>query len=76
MVASILRDKKMILPCSAYLEGEYGIDGLFVGVPIKLGRSGVEQVLELKLTEDELQALRRSADSVKTLLERLVQLGF
>jgi len=76
MVASILRDKKMILPCSAYLEGEYGIDGLFVGVPIKLGRSGVEQVLELKLTEDELQALRRSADSVKTLLERLAQLGF
>ena len=76
MVASILRDKKMILPCSAYLEGEYGIEGLFVGVPIKLGRSGIEQVLELKLTEGERQALRRSADSVKTLVERLAQLGF
>lgn len=76
MVASILRDKKMVLPCSAYLEGEYGIDGLFVGVPVKLGRSGIEQILEVKLDDDEHQALRQSADAVKGLVDRLSQLGF
>ena len=64
MVEAILFDKKKILPCSAYLEGEYGIAGAYVGIPAKLGSNGVEQVIELKLTEEESAALRRSADAV------------
>jgi hypothetical protein len=59
MVASILRDKKKILPCATYLEGEYGIEGLFVGVPVKLGRAGVEEVIELELTAEEKAELER-----------------
>ena len=50
MVEAILKDKKKILPCAAYLEGEYGINGLFVGVPVKLGARGIEQIIEIKLT--------------------------
>ncbi len=69
MVEAILLDRKRILPCSALLEGEYGISGLFVGVPVKLGAGGIEKVFELKLTEDELAALRKSAGSVKELVE-------
>jgi malate dehydrogenase len=65
MVESIVRDKKRILPCSAWLEGEYGLDGLFVGVPCKLGRSGLEGILEVELTEEERQALHRSAGAVR-----------
>ena len=68
MVDSILLDKKMIMPCSVYLEGEYGIDGLFVGVPAKLGASGVEEVIQLELTEDERAALQKSADAVRELI--------
>jgi len=67
MVEAILKDKKKILPCAALLEGEYGIKGLFVGVPCKLGSSGIEQVLEIKLTADEQAALDKSADSVREL---------
>lgn len=67
MVEAILKDKKKILPCAAYLQGEYGIDGLFVGVPCKLGAKGLEQIIEIKLTEEEQAALRKSADSVKEL---------
>ena len=67
MVEAILKDKKKILPCAAYLEGEYGISGLFVGVPCKLGAKGLEQIIEIKLTADEQAALQRSADSVKEL---------
>ena len=69
MVEAILFDKKKILPCAAYLEGEYGIAGAYVGVPAKLGSNGVEQVIELKLTEEESAALRRSADAVLELVK-------
>jgi len=69
MVEAVLLDKKRILPCCAYLEGEYGINGLCVGVPVKLGAGGMEQVLEIKLTKEEQSALQGSADSVKELVE-------
>jgi malate dehydrogenase len=71
MVDSILRDRKKILPCAAYLEGEYGIRGLFVGVPVKLGRKGVEQILEIQLSEGENRALQQSAQAVQELVEKL-----
>lgn len=67
MVEAILKDKKKILPCAAYLQGEYGISGLFVGVPCKLGAKGLEQIIEIKLSADEQAALKRSADAVKEL---------
>src|ERR1700685_4203144 len=67
MVEAILKDKKKILPCAAYLQGEYGISGLYVGVPCKLGAKGLEQIIEIKLTAEEQAALQRSADSVKEL---------
>ena len=69
MVDAILMDKKRILPCSAYLEGEYGINGLFVGVPVKLGAAGVEQIIEVKLTRDERAGLARCADEVRQLVD-------
>ncbi|MFZ0818485.1 MAG: malate dehydrogenase [Candidatus Acidiferrales bacterium] len=68
MVEAILKDKKKILPCAAYLEGEYGIKGLFVGVPVKLGARGIEQIIEIKLTADEKAALEKSAASVRELV--------
>ena len=68
MVAAILQDKKKILPCAAYLEGEYGIKGLFVGVPVKLGEKGVEQIIEIKLTPEENAALQKSAAAVRELV--------
>ena len=68
MVEAILKDKKKILPCAAYLEGEYGIRGLFVGVPCKLGAKGLEEIIQIKLTPDEQHALQKSADSVKELV--------
>ena len=71
MVEAILRDKKKILPCAAYLEGEYGIKGLFVGVPVKLGRRGIEQVIQITLTPDEAAALKRSAEAVRELTDKL-----
>jgi malate dehydrogenase len=67
MVEAILKDKKKILPCAAYLEGEYGIQGLYVGVPCKLGAKGLEKIIEIKLTEDEQAALNKSAEAVKEL---------
>lgn len=71
MVEAILRDKKKILPCAAYLEGEYGIRGLYVGVPVKLGRRGIEQIIEITLTPDEAAALKRSASAVRELVDKL-----
>ncbi len=68
MVEAILKDKKKIVPCAAYLEGEYGINGLFVGVPCKLGSNGIEKIIEIKLTPEEQAALQKSADSVKELV--------
>ena len=69
MVEAILKDKKKILPCAAYLEGEYGINGLFVGVPCKLGANGIEQVYEVKLTAEEQAALNKSAAAVRELVD-------
>lgn len=69
MAESIIRDKKMILPCHAILHGEYGIEGLFVGVPVKLGRNGIEEIVEFDLTDDEKAALKKSADHVKEVCE-------
>jgi malate dehydrogenase len=71
MVDSILLDQKRILPCATYLQGEYGIDELFVGVPVKLGASGVEEIVELELRENELEDLRNSAGAVRELVEVL-----
>src|SRR3974390_642951 len=68
MVEAILKDKKKILPCAAYLEGEYGINGLYVGVPCKLGSAGIEEIIQIKLTPGEQAALQKSADSVKELV--------
>jgi malate dehydrogenase len=65
MVDSIVLDEKRVLPCTAYLEGEYGIDGLYMGVPVKLGAKGIEQVIELDLDEGEQQALKASSDAVR-----------
>jgi malate dehydrogenase len=69
MVEAIIMDKKKILPCATLLEGEYGINGIVAGVPAKLGSNGIEQVIEMKLTDDELAALKKSADAVKGLLD-------
>jgi malate dehydrogenase len=69
MVEAILKDKKKILPCAVYLQGEYGINGLFVGVPCKLGAKGLEQIIEIKLTDEEQAALRKSADAVTELVK-------
>jgi malate dehydrogenase len=67
MVEAIFRDKKKILPCAAYLQGEYGVNGCFVGVPVKLGAKGIEQIIEIKLTPEEQAAFNKSAASVKEL---------
>ena len=69
MTESILKDKKKILPCAAFLEGEYGIHGLFIGVPVKLGKTGIEEIIQITLAEDEQKALQKSADAVKELVE-------
>jgi malate dehydrogenase len=71
MAEAILKDKKKILPCAAYLQGEYGIQDLFIGVPVKLGATGMEQVIEIKLTEPEDAALKKSAAAVQDLVETL-----
>ena len=71
MVEAILKDKKKIVPCAAYLEGEYGISGLYVGVPVKLGRQGIEEIIQIKLTPEEAAALEKSADAVKELVDKL-----
>jgi malate dehydrogenase len=71
MVESILKDKKKVLPCAAYLEGEYGVNGLFVGVPVKLGRKGIEKIYEINLTAEEKAMLSKSAASVQELVDVL-----
>ena len=71
MVDAILNDRKKILPCSIFLEGEFGINNLFVGVPVKLGEKGIEQVIEISLTNDERSALHKSAAAVKELTDLL-----
>ena len=69
MIDAIFNDRKKILPCAAYLEGEYGIRGLFVGVPVKLGARGIEEIVQIKLTPEEQAALEKSAAAVKELVE-------
>src|SRR6185437_12983848 len=69
MVEAILKDKKKIVPCSLYLQAEDGIRDLFVGVPCKLGANGLEQIIEIKLTDEEQAALRKSADAVSELVK-------
>lgn len=68
MAEAVLKDKKKILPCAAYLEGEYGINDLFIGVPVKLGSNGIEEIIQIKLTDEENAALKKSADAVKELV--------
>jgi malate dehydrogenase len=76
MAESILKDKKKILPCAALLKGEYGLEDLFIGVPVKLGAAGIEEVIQIKLTEDERAALNRSAAAVQELKEVLKKLTY
>jgi malate dehydrogenase len=76
MAESILKDKKKILPCAVYLEGEYGINDLFIGVPVKLGSRGAEEVIEITLTETEKAALQHSADAVQELKDILSKLDY
>jgi malate dehydrogenase len=71
MIEAILKDKKKILPCCAHLNGEYGVKGLFVGVPVKLGRGGIEQIIEISLTPEEQTALSKSVGAVRELVEKL-----
>ena len=71
MAESILRDRRRVLPCAAYLDGEYGVKGLFAGVPVVLGNGGIERVLEIRLTADEQAAFDRSAEAVRELVEHL-----
>ena len=75
MVESILMDKKEVLPCTAYLEGEYGIDGIYVGVPVKLGAGGVEEIIEFELTDQESAALKSSAAAVQELVNVMADSG-
>ena len=74
MAEAILKDKKKILPCAAYLSGEYGINDLFIGVPVKLGQDGIEEIIQIKLTPEEDQALKKSAEAVKGLVEAMKKL--
>jgi malate dehydrogenase len=76
MAESILKDKKKVLPCAAYLDGEYGIRDLFIGVPVKLGANGVEQVIEIKLTGQEAAALQKSSAAVQELKSVLAKLKY
>jgi malate dehydrogenase len=74
MVDSIVFDQKRVLPCAAYCDGEYGIDKLFVGVPVKLGKDGVEEIVEIELAEAEREDLQRSADAVRELVDAMAAL--
>jgi malate dehydrogenase len=75
MIDSIVHDQKRVLPCAALCQGEYGIDGLFVGVPVKLGKDGVEEIIEIELSDQEREELHRSADAVRELVDAMAALG-
>jgi malate dehydrogenase len=75
MVDSILNDRNAVLPCAAYLQGEYGVDGLFVGVPVRLGRGGIAQIVEIELADDERAAFGRSAEAVRELVDAMARLS-
>ena len=74
MTEAILKDKKKILPCAVYLEGEYEINNLFIGVPVKLGSNGVEEIIQINLTDDEKKALHNSAAAVQNLVDDMKRL--
>jgi len=76
MAEAIIKDKKRILPCAAYLEGEYGVDGYYMGVPCKLGGHGVEEIIELNLTDKEASALNNSMQAVKELVKIVDAFGY
>ena len=76
MAESILKDKKKILPCAAYLEGEYGFNDLFIGVPVKLGANGIEEIIEITLTDAEKAALQNSANAVQDLKDTLKKMDY
>jgi malate dehydrogenase len=71
MVEAITKDRKRIIPCSVYLDGEFGLDDVFCGVPIKIGRNGIEEIIKIKLTDEEHAALKRSAEKVKSNIDKL-----
>jgi malate dehydrogenase len=75
MVHAVMLDEKRVLPCTAYLEGEYGIDGLYMGVPVRLGADGIEGIVELELTENERTMLQESAGAVREVVAVLDQSG-
>jgi malate dehydrogenase len=75
MVDSILNDRNEILPCAAFLQGQYGVDGLFVGVPVKLGRAGITEIVEIELTDSERTAFNRSADAVRELVQAMERMS-
>jgi malate dehydrogenase len=75
MTETILKDKKKIMPCTVYLEGEYGINNLFIGVPVKLGEKGVEEIIKIRLTDEEVRALHVSAAAVQRLVDDMKRLG-
>jgi malate dehydrogenase len=75
MIDSIVHDQKRVLPCAALCQGEYGIDGLFVGVPVKLGKDGVEEIIEIELSDQERADLHSSADAVRELVDAMAALG-
>jgi malate dehydrogenase len=76
MAEAVLKDKKKVLPCAAYLTGQYGYNDLYIGVPVKLGKGGVRQVMEIRLTAEEKALLDKSADAVRGLVKTLADLGF
>jgi malate dehydrogenase len=73
MVDAVLLNQKRLLPCTAYLEGEYGVDGLYMGVPVKLGADGIEEIVELDLSDEEQQAFQHSADAVREVVAVLAR---
>jgi malate dehydrogenase len=75
MVDAIVNDRHMVLPCAAYLEGQYGFDGLYVGVPTRLGSRGVEGIVEIGLTDEEQAQFAHSAEAVQGLVDTLVEMG-
>ena len=74
MIEAVLLDKKRMLPCTVFLEGEYGWDGIFFGVPVTLGVSGIENIIELKLTDEEKKAIDTSAQDVKKMIDEVDKL--
>jgi malate dehydrogenase len=71
MAEAVIKDKKEVLPCAAYLQGEYNLNDIVVGVPVKLGKNGIEKIVDFKLTADELNSLKKSSEAVRALVSTL-----